>query len=237
MPRPRPHLRGLGGVGWPATQTFRLYFVISPDALYNARMQPGRPTPFPPRVRRSGVVRSRDLERMGLARPAVAALAASGKLQRVARGIYVPEGHQLTERHSLAVACTRVPHGIVCLLSALAFHGLGTQNPSEVWMAIAPSSRKPADGVPPLRIARFSGEALARGIEIHRSEGVRIRVYSVAKTVADLFKYRNKIGTGVAVEALRETLRTRRASVDELMRAAQACRVSRVMRPYLEALQ
>jgi predicted transcriptional regulator of viral defense system len=200
-------------------------------------MNAGRTKAVPSGIRRSGVMRSRDLERMGLARPEVAALAASGTLQRVARGIYIPAGHQLTERHSLAVACTRVPHGIVCLLSALAFHGLTVQNPSEVWMAIAPSSRKPADGVPPLRIVRFSGNALARGIEFHRSEGVRIRVYSVAKTVADLFKYRNKIGTDVAVEALRETLRMRRATIDELMRSAKVCRVGRVMSPYLEALQ
>jgi predicted transcriptional regulator of viral defense system len=130
-----------------------------------------------------------------------------------------------------------VPHGIICLLSALAFHGLTVQNPSSVWMAIAPSARKPAPSMPPIRIARVSGPALISGIEIHRTEGVRIRVYSVAKTVADLFKYRNKIGTDVAVEALRETLRTRRASMNEIVRAAKICRVSRVMKPYLEAIQ
>ena len=194
-------------------------------------------TPLPARARRAGLLRSRDLERMGLSRPTVAALADAGELIRVARGVYAPADHELTERHSLAVACTRVPHGVVCLLSALAFHGLTTQNPSEVWLAIAPQSRKPAPGAPPLRIARFSGAALSRGIEIHRSEGTRIRVYSVAKTVADLFKYRNKIGTDVAVEALRETLRDRRATIAELVHAAKTCRVDKVMRPYLEALQ
>lgn len=192
---------------------------------------------LPANARRAGLLRSRDLERMGLSRPTVAALADAGELIRVARGVYAPADHELTERHSLAVACTRVPHGVVCLLSALAFHGLTTQNPSEVWLAIAPQSRKPAPGAPPLRIARFSGAALSRGIEIHRSEGTRIRVYSVAKTVADLFKYRNKIGTDVAVEALRETLRYRRATIAELVHAAKTCRVDKVMRPYLEALQ
>lgn len=192
---------------------------------------------LPARARRAGLLRSRDLERMGLSRPTVAALADAGELIRVARGVYAPADHELTERHSLAVACTRVPHGVVCLLSALAFHGLTTQNPSEVWLAIAPESRKPAPGSPPLRIARFSGAALSRGIEIHQTDGTRIRVYSVAKTVADLFKYRNKIGTDVAVEALRETLRYRRATIAELAHAAKTCRVDKVMRPYLEALQ
>ena len=192
---------------------------------------------LPARARRAGLLRSRDLERMGLSRPTVAALADAGELIRVARGVYAPADHELTERHSLAVACTRVPHGVVCLLSALAFHGLTTQSPSDVWLAIAPESRKPAPGTPPLRIARFSGVALSRGIEIHRSEGTRIRVYSVAKTVADLFKYRNKIGTDVAVEALREVLRCRRAAIAELEHAAKTCRVDKVMRPYLEALQ
>jgi predicted transcriptional regulator of viral defense system len=195
-------------------------------------------SPFlPVRVSRGGVLRSRDLERLGVSRTSVGALLESGDLLRVARGVYVPATHELTEKHSLAVACARVPHGIICLLSALAFHGLTVQNPSSVWMAIAPSARKPAPSMPPIRIARFSGPALTSGIEIHRTEGVRIRVYSVAKTVADLFKYRNKIGTDVAVEALRETLRTRRASMNEIVRAAKICRVSRVMKPYLEAIQ
>jgi predicted transcriptional regulator of viral defense system len=202
-----------------------------------SRMTSSQSPSLPVRVSRGGVLRSRDLERLGVSRTSVGALLESGDLLRVARGVYVPAGHELTEKHSLAVACARVPHGIICLLSALAFHGLTVQNPSSVWMAIAPSARKPAPSMPPIRIARFSGPALISGIEIHRTEGVRIRVYSVAKTVADLFKYRNKIGTDVAVEALRETLRTRRASMNEIVRAAKICRVSRVMKPYLEAIQ
>jgi len=202
-----------------------------------SRMTFSQSPSLPVRVSRGGVLRSRDLERLGVSRTSVGALLESGDLLRVARGVYVPADHELTEQHSLAVACARVPHGIICLLSALAFHGLTVQNPSSVWMAIAPSARKPAPSMPPIRIARFSGPALISGIEIHRTEGVRIRVYSVAKTVADLFKYRNKIGTDVAVEALRETLRTRRASMNEIVRAAKICRVSRVMKPYLEAIQ
>lgn len=202
-----------------------------------SRMTSSQSPSLPARVSRGGVLRSRDLERLGVSRTSVGALLESGDLLRVARGVYVPADHELTEKHSLAVACARVPHGIICLLSALAFHGLTVQNPSSVWMAIAPSARKPAPSMPPIRIARFSGPALISGIEIHRTEGVRIRVYSVAKTVADLFKYRNKIGTDVAVEALRETLRTRRASMNEIVRAAKICRVSRVMKPYLEAIQ
>ena len=103
-----------------------------------------------------------------------------------------------SENHSLAEACKRVPGGIVCLLSALRFHGLTTQNPWEVWIAVTPASRKPKVDHPPLRIVRFSGMALTEGIECHRVEGVDVRIYSAAKTVADCFKYRNKIGVDVA---------------------------------------
>lgn len=103
-------------------------------------------------------------------------------------------------------------------------------------MAIDPWARKPTQSVPPLRIVRFSGDALAFGVEHHRIEGVAVKVYTVAKTVADLFKYRNKLGLDVAIEALRETIGSRRATVDEVLRAAKVCRVERVMRPYLETL-
>ena len=183
-----------------------------------------------------GIVRSRDLEALGIGRPRLRELVASGALQRLARGVYIAADHELTEKHSLAVAATLVPHGVVCLLSALVFHGLTVQNPWEVWMAIDPWSRKPSQAVPPLRIVRFSGEALAFGVETHHIEGVAVKVYNVAKTVADLFKYRNKIGLDVAIEALRETIGSRRATPDELLRAAKVCRVEHVMRPYLEAL-
>lgn len=188
-------------------------------------------------IRERGVVRSRDLTALGVSRNRLRRLVTAGELSRVARGIYIATDHDLTEKHSLAVACSLVPHGVVCLLSALVFHELTVQNPWEVWMAIDPWARKPAQNYPPLRIVRFSGEALTHGVEMHMVEGVEVKVYSVAKTVADLFKYRNKVGLDVALEALRDAIRTRRTSMDEIYRAAKVCRVERVIRPYLEGLQ
>ena len=124
----------------------------------------------------------------------------------------------------------------ICLVSALQFHGIGTQLPSEVWIAIDRRSRRPVLRYPPLRVVRFSGAALTEGIESHRIEGQSVRVYSVAKTLADCFKYRNKLGLDVAMEALREAWRARRFTVDELDEYARICRVQRVMQPYLETL-
>ena len=144
--------------------------------------------------------------------------------------------HAVTEHHGLAIAAAAVPHGVVCLLSALQYHGIGTQLPSEVWMAIDRRARRPALRYPPLRIVRYTGAALTEGVESRRVEGREVRVYNVAKTVADCFKYRNKIGLDVALEALREGWRARRFTMDELDRYAAICRVQRVMRPYLEAL-
>jgi predicted transcriptional regulator of viral defense system len=129
-----------------------------------------------------------------------------------------------------------VPHGVVCLLSALNFHGLGTQLPSEVWIAVDRRARRPAFANPPLRVVRFTGKALTAGIEIHTIERQSVRIYNVAKTLADCFKYRNKIGLDVALEALGDAWRTRRFTMEEIDRFARICRVERVMRPYLEAL-
>jgi predicted transcriptional regulator of viral defense system len=136
----------------------------------------------------------------------------------------------------LALASARVSHGVVCLLSALRFHGLTTQNPSEIWLAIDRKARAPIVLDLPLRIARFSGEARTAGVEKHVIDGVNIRIYGVAKTIADSFKYRNKIGIDVAIEALKDAWCSRRCSADALWRYAAACRVTNVMRPYLETV-
>ena len=183
---------------------------------------------------RRGVLRPRDLT--GVSRAAIARLVDAGELERVGRGLYVPTGAKLTEHHSLVEAAKRVPAGVVCLLSALRFHSLTTQNPHEVWVAIDVKARKPTTDWPPLRIVRFSGKALTYGVEERVIEGVDVRITSKEKTVADCFKYRNKIGIDVALEALRDYLRSKRRSVDALMMAAEASRVTNVMRPYLEAL-
>lgn len=170
-----------------------------------------------------------------MSRTALGRLTRAGKLERVGRGLYVSAGAKVTEHHTLVEAAKRVPAGIVCLLSALAFHGMTTQSPHEVWVAIDVKARKPKTDWPPMRIVRFSGRARTFGVEEHVIEGVEVKVTSRAKTVADCFKYRNKIGIDVAVEALRDYLGKRGRSMDDLLRAAEVCRVSRVMKPYMES--
>ena len=187
-------------------------------------------------ARRRQGLRSGELAPAGIHRQVLSRLVATGEVERLARGIYRLAERPITEHHGLAVACTAVPNSVVCLLSALQFHGIGTQLPPEVWIAIDRRARRPALKYPPLRIVRYSGQALTQGIQTHQLEGQPVRIYSVAKTLADCFKYRNKIGLDVALEALREAWRARRFSMAELDRHAIVCRVQRVMRPYLEAL-
>ena len=183
-----------------------------------------------------GVFRPRDAAKWGISRTALLRLVDAGKVERVGRGLYVPAGARVTEHHTLAEAAKRVSDGVVCLLSALSFHGLTTQSPHEVWIAIDVKAHKPTPDWPPLRVVRFSGSALTFGVEEHTIEKVKVSMTSRAKTVADCFKYRNKIGVDVAVEALRDYLGKRGRSMDELLAAAKVCRVVRVMQPYLEAL-
>lgn len=183
-----------------------------------------------------GVVRPRDLAVQGIARTYLERLHRAGHIERIGRGLYVPAGWEPTEHHSLAEAGKRVPGGVVCLLSALQFHDIGTQQPFEVWLAIAVAARRPNAPELPLRIVRFSGLALTEGVEDHTVEGVRVRIYNPAKTIADCFKYRNKIGLDIALEALRDVWRRRLVTMDDLWRYAAVCRVANVMRPYLESL-
>lgn len=187
-------------------------------------------------ARRRGTLTTREVVASGVHRQVLTRLVREGALERVMRGRYRLPDAEVTEHHGLALAAAAVPDGIVCLLSALTFHGIGTELPAEVWMALDRRARRPAVRYPPLRIVRFTGEALKEGVEPHRIEGTTVRITSVAKTVADLFKYRNKIGLDVALAALREGWRDRRFTMEELDRAAAACRVSRVMRPYVEGV-
>lgn len=188
-------------------------------------------------ARKTGVVRSRDLACHGIARQYLRIAEKRGLLSRVSRGIYVAREARVTEHHSFAEACKRVPHGVICLLSALRFHDLTTQSPSEVWMAIGQKARTPKLDNPRVRVVRFSPESLRFGVVTHRIEGVEVPVFAPAKIVADCFKFRHKIGLDVALEALRETFRQKKASMDELWEAAKVCRVANVMRPYLESLR
>ncbi len=187
-------------------------------------------------ARQSAVLRPRDLDEHGLSRKHLVRLCQAGLLRRIGRGLYVLSQAEPTENRTLAEVAKRVPGGIVCLLSALQFHRLTTQAPYEVWLAIDRKAWRPTPTEIPVRIFRFSGDALSQGIEEHLIEGVPVRVYAPAKTVADCFKYRNKIGIDVALEALRDCWKERRATMDEFWQAAKICRVANVMRPYLESL-
>ncbi len=187
-------------------------------------------------VGKQGVVRPRDLDDHGMSRMCLVRLFRDGVLDRPSRGIYVLADTDVTEHHSLAEACKRVPHAVVCLLSALRFHELTTQAPFEVWLAIDRKARLPKVAHPPLRIVRFPAQALTEGVESHDVEGVPVRVTNPARTVVDCFAYRNEIGLDVALEALRDCWRQKRATMDQLHRAAQSRRMANVMRPYLESL-
>lgn len=187
-------------------------------------------------IGKMGLARPRELEAEGISRVQLARLVNEGLVVRQARGIYTVSRHAPTEAHSLAQVAKRVPNAVFCLFTALRFHNLTTQSAPEVWIALPEKARRPQLDYPRLRVARFSGPALTEGIEEHSAEGVEIRVYSAAKTVADCFKYRNKVGIDVAVEALRDFSRKHRGGANDLARFARICRVSRVMQPYLDAI-
>lgn len=183
-----------------------------------------------------GVLRPRDLDALHVSREYLNKLWAQGVLDRPSRGMYSLPDTAPTENRSIVEACQRVPHGVICLLSALRFHNLTTQSPFEVWMAIGEKARHPKIDLPVLRIVRFSQKTLAYGVQKEQVEGITIQVYSPAKTVVDCFKYRNKIGLDVAIEALRDCRGKRAATNDEIWEAAKICRMTNVMRPYLEAI-
>ncbi len=187
-------------------------------------------------ARRRRILRPRDLKPYGLDPILLRRLYAAGRLERRARGVYVPTDGAFSEHQMLAETATRVPRGVVCLLSALRFHDLTTQNPSDIWLAVGHRARTPRVPELPLRIVRFSGRALTAGVDVHQIDGASVRVYDAAKTVADCFKFRNKIGIDVAIEALRDYLRRRSRSIDTLWRYAEIDRVRAVMQPYLEAI-
>ena len=187
-------------------------------------------------VAQKGLVRSRDLAEGDIPRQYLGIARERGLLERVERGLYCIPGTMQTEYRSLLEVCKLVPKGVICLLSALQYHGLTTQAPFEVWLAIGESSKAPRIRSVRLRIARFSRQTLSAGVEAQNINGAELRVFSAAKTVADCFKFRNKIGIDVVIEALRDYLRQREGSLDEVTKYSRICRVERVMTPYLEAL-
>ena len=187
-------------------------------------------------VKRLGLVRPKDLNQHGIPVIYLRRLLHRGELVQPARGVYAVAGHEPTLHHSLAMVSKRIPRGVVCLLSALAYHEIGTQLPSVVWLAIDQRSRPLVTTDLPAKIVRFGAQSLVEGIEEHSVEGVTTRITNPAKTVADCFKFRNKVGLDIAMEALRDAWRKRKVTMAELDRFAATNRVTHVMRPYLEML-
>jgi predicted transcriptional regulator of viral defense system len=187
-------------------------------------------------ARKKRLFRLSEAKQAGIHPEAVRRLTSRGQLVRIGRGLYAPHSLEPTEHHTLAEVAKRVPKGIVCLLTALRFHGLGTQNPRDVWLAVDRRAGIPKIDFTPVRIIRMSGDALSTGIEEHDIDGVQVRITSPARTAVDCFKFRNKIGIDVAVEALKDYRRVRKGSVDELWRQADRLRMSKVIRPYWDAM-
>lgn len=187
-------------------------------------------------VRERGLVRAREVEGEGYPTALLYRLRDRGDLEQVGPGLFRHPEAELTERHSYVEAAKLVPSGVICLLSGLAFHHIGTQNPWRVWIALEKGKQRPRSPGLPLKIVWFSGEAMHEGVEEHEVEGVGVQVFEPAKTVADLFKFRNKVGVDVAIEALREGLERQLFSRDRILKFAKICRVEQVMRPYLRAL-
>ena len=182
------------------------------------------------------LLRPSDAVALGYSRMYLAQLLKQGLVRKISRGIYATPQRKESEFSSFAEIASKQPKALVCLVSALSFHGLTTQAPHEVWIAIGNKDRIPTMSYPPLRVVRFGGETLTEGVASHTMDGVEVKVTNVAKTIADCFKFRNKIGLDIALEALKEAVQSKRVTMDELWHYSQLCRVHNVMRPYLEGL-
>ena len=183
-----------------------------------------------------GLLRASDLDAIDAPRVMLTRLTVAGLLEKIGRGLYRLPESQGSEHESLVTIATKVPQAVFCLLTALQFHELTTQLPRQVWIAMPRGSHTPRLDYPPIKMVQFTGEAYSAGVEEVERDGVKLRVYGVAKTVADCFKHRNKIGLDVALEALKDARARNRATVDAIWRFAKVCRVANVMRPYLESM-
>jgi predicted transcriptional regulator of viral defense system len=180
--------------------------------------------------------RPKDLEAQGFSRHLLRGMVRRGEAERVTRGLYRLTSAPLSEHESLAAVSKLVPHAVVCLLSALSFHALGTQAPPQVWIGIDRKARRPKVGGLKLRVVRFNETMKRYGVEAHEILGAEVRVTGPARTVVDCFRFVDKVGLDVALEALKDAIYTRHASVSEIQRAAEVMRVDEQMRPYLEAI-
>lgn len=183
-----------------------------------------------------GILRTAQALRAGIHPSTLYTMRDSGALEVVSRGMYRLAGSSPLGNPDLVTVAIRVPSGVICLISALAFHELTTQIPHEVHVALPRGAHKPRLDQPPMKTYRFTGEAYTQGVESHELDGVVVHVYSPEKTLADCFKFRNKVGLDTAVEAVRFYRERQRVKVDDLMRYAAICRVEKIIRPYLEAL-
>lgn len=188
-------------------------------------------------ARQKGMLRSSDLTDAGVARVVLTRLTASGQLERAGRGLYRLPQTQTSEFESLITLAIKVPQAVFCLLTALQFHGLTTQLPRQIWIAMPRGSHTPTIDYPPVKMVQFTGASYMEGVEVFERDQVKLKVYGVAKTIADCFKHRNKIGIDVALEALKDARAQQKVSANDLWHFAKICRVANVMRPYLEALQ
>ncbi len=186
-------------------------------------------------AREKGIIRAEDVEAVGISRNNLYRMHKEGLLEKIAVGLYTLPEAPVTENSSLAEVAKRLPHSVVCLISALSYHEITTQIPHEIWLTIPRGSWRPDVEYPPLNLSYVSGPAYSFGIQEHVLNGVAVKIYSPAKTVADCFKFRNKVGLDVAIEALHEAWRSRKVTMDDLVEAAEVDRVSKIMRPYLEA--
>ncbi|NYI00592.1 type IV toxin-antitoxin system AbiEi family antitoxin domain-containing protein [Cupriavidus plantarum] len=187
-------------------------------------------------ARQKGLLRASDIDALNAPRAVLARLTAAGSLEKVGRGLYRLSGAEPSESETLGTVATRVPQAVFCLLTALQFHELTTQLPRHLWIAMPRGSHPPRIDYPPIKMVQFTGDAYSAGVEVAMRDGVAIRVYSAAKTVADCFKHRNKIGLDVALDALKDARAREKASVDDIWHFAKICRVTNVMRPYLESI-
>src|SRR5258705_488251 len=209
----------------------RIWYTVPEGIMQNSKAEKLRKL-----ASKRQIVRAKDARELGIPRTYLPRLARRGDLEKVGRGLYSSRDFAGTENTSLIEAAYQIPKGIVCLLSALRFHNFTTQSPHEAWMAIGQRAWAPKISSPPIRLIRMSGAALHFGVKDHKVSGAVLRVFTPAKTVADCFKFRNKIGLEVAIEALKECRRSKKGTMDELWAAAKICRVANVMRPYLESL-
>ncbi len=187
-------------------------------------------------LRSAPVVRSREISANGIDRKTIQRMLDRGEISRISRGLYSLADGDAHDYQTLVEAQKTIESGVICLLSALSFHKIGTQIPREVWIAVPRGSRTVRAGAIPIQAVTFSGSAFSEGLEEHELSGAKVRVYSPGKTVADCFKYRNKLGTDIAIEALRDVVQSGTVSPDELLRYADICRVRNVMTPYLESM-